>query len=98
MSYARPSSETCRAELAAPGNGGWSSREGAAVYPQAWADETKDDNMARRDSSLWFYVGLFFLCMSTLILQIIQTRILSVMSFYYLAFLSITMAMVARPP
>jgi hypothetical protein len=49
--------------------------------------------MARRDSSLWFYVGLFFLCMSTLMLQIIQTRILSVMSFYYLAFLSISMAM-----
>ena len=41
----------------------------------------------------WFYAGVFVLCMSTLMLQIIQTRILSVMSFYYLAFLSIGMAM-----
>src|SRR5215813_13853484 len=40
-----------------------------------------------------FFVGLFLLCMSTLMLQIIQTRILSVVSMYYLAFLSISMAM-----
>jgi hypothetical protein len=40
-----------------------------------------------------FFGGLFLLCMSTLMLQIIQTRILSVVSMYYLAFLSISMAM-----
>jgi hypothetical protein len=40
-----------------------------------------------------FFVGLFLLCMSMLMLQIIQTRILSVVSMYYLAFLSISMAM-----
>jgi hypothetical protein len=40
-----------------------------------------------------FFIGLFLLCMSTLMLQIIQTRILSVVSMYYLAFLSISMAM-----
>ena len=45
------------------------------------------------DSPQSFYIGVFLLCMSTLMLQIIQTRILSVMSFYYLAFLSIGMAM-----
>src|SRR3712207_5594482 len=40
-----------------------------------------------------FLTGLFLLCMSTLMLQIIETRILSVVSMYYLAFLSISMAM-----
>ena len=40
-----------------------------------------------------FLIGLFLICMSTLMLQIIQTRILSVVSMYYLAFLSISMAM-----
>src|SRR6266481_4514891 len=40
-----------------------------------------------------FYAGLFLVCMATLMLQIIQTRILSVISMYYLAFLSISMAM-----
>jgi len=41
----------------------------------------------------YFFLGLFLVCMSTLMLQIIQTRILSVVSMYYLAFLSISMAM-----
>ena len=40
-----------------------------------------------------FYSGLFLVCMATLMLQIIQTRILSVISMYYLAFLSKSMAM-----
>jgi hypothetical protein len=40
-----------------------------------------------------FYSGVFLLCMSILMLQIVQTRILSVVSMYYLAFLSISMAM-----
>jgi hypothetical protein len=40
-----------------------------------------------------FLLGLFLVCMATLMLQIIQTRILSVVSMYYLAFLSIGMAM-----
>jgi hypothetical protein len=40
-----------------------------------------------------FLAGLFLICMATLMLQIIQTRILSVVSMYYLAFLSISMAM-----
>jgi hypothetical protein len=40
-----------------------------------------------------FLFGLFLLCMCTLMLQVIQTRILSVVSMYFLAFLSISMAM-----
>jgi hypothetical protein len=41
----------------------------------------------------WFLLGLFLICMCTLMLQIIQTRILSVISYYHLAFLSISIAM-----
>ena len=40
-----------------------------------------------------FFIGLFLLCMSTLLVQIVQTRLLSVMGRYYLAFFSISMAM-----
>src|SRR5262245_10171110 len=40
-----------------------------------------------------FLLGLFVLCASTLMLQIIEIRILSVVSMYYVAFLSISMAM-----
>jgi hypothetical protein len=40
-----------------------------------------------------FYAGLFLLCMSVLMLQIAETRILSVVAYYYLAFLTISMAM-----
>jgi len=46
-----------------------------------------------RRSAVAFYTGVFLLCMSVLMLQIIQTRILSVTSLYYMAFLSISMAM-----
>src|ERR1700730_1731763 len=47
---------------------------------------------ARRAKS-FFFVGLFTICMCGLMLQIIETRILSVMSWYHLAFLAISMAM-----
>jgi hypothetical protein len=40
-----------------------------------------------------FLTGLFLVCMSGLMLQIIETRILSVVSYYYLAFFAISMAM-----
>lgn len=40
-----------------------------------------------------FMAGVFLLCMSVLMVQIIQTRILSVVSLYYMAFFSISMAM-----
>jgi hypothetical protein len=42
---------------------------------------------------LRFYVGVFLIAASGLMLQLIQTRILSVMLWYYLAFLIIGMAM-----
>jgi hypothetical protein len=42
---------------------------------------------------LGFLLGLFLICMCTLMLQIIQTRILSVISYYHLAFFSISIAM-----
>jgi hypothetical protein len=40
-----------------------------------------------------FFAGLFLLCMSILLTQIVQTRLLSVIGRYYLAFFSISMAM-----
>ena len=40
-----------------------------------------------------FLIGLFLICMCVLMLQIIETRILSVISYYYLAFFAISMAM-----
>jgi len=44
-------------------------------------------------AKLYFFIGLFLICMCGLMLQIIETRILSVISWYHLAFLSISMAM-----
>src|ERR1041385_4480220 len=40
-----------------------------------------------------FLAGLFLVCMCALMLQIVETRILSVISFYHLAFFAISMAM-----
>jgi spermidine synthase len=40
-----------------------------------------------------FYGGLFFITAGTLMLQILQTRILSVVAWYHLAFFAISMAM-----
>ena len=40
-----------------------------------------------------FYLGVFFVTASTLMLQVIQTRVLSVMLWYYVAFLVISLAM-----
>ncbi|HYM03187.1 MAG TPA: hypothetical protein VET85_09595 [Stellaceae bacterium] len=41
----------------------------------------------------FFYGGVFLLCLTTLVLQILQTRILSVISYYHLTFFAISMAM-----
>lgn len=43
--------------------------------------------------SLKFYAGLFLIAACTLMLQVVQTRILSVVAWYHLAFLAISMAM-----
>jgi hypothetical protein len=53
-------------------------------------------NVCRGDAMLRkaaFLAGLFLLCGCVLILQIVETRILSVISFYHLAFFAISMAM-----
>lgn len=44
-------------------------------------------------SKLKFYVGLSLVTACTLILQVVQTRILSVVAWYHLAFFAISMAM-----
>src|SRR4029077_9849575 len=41
----------------------------------------------------FLYGGVFLICASVTALQIVETRLLSVTSYYYLAFLSISMAM-----
>jgi hypothetical protein len=40
-----------------------------------------------------FLAGLFLICMCSLMLQILETRMLSVISWYYVAFFAISMAM-----
>ena len=46
-----------------------------------------------RRTMLLFLTGLFLICMCGLMLQIMETRLLSVMAWYYLAFFAISMAM-----
>ena len=46
-----------------------------------------------RHDAFAFLAGVFLLCMSILMIQIVQTRMLSVVSLYYMAFFSISMAM-----
>src|SRR5436190_12854836 len=41
----------------------------------------------------WFFVGVFLTCACGLMLQIMETRILSVIGYYYLAFFAIGVAM-----
>ena len=47
----------------------------------------------RRPRPAAFFLGLLLLCASTLMYEITLTRLLSVVSWYYLAFVSISMAM-----
>ena len=42
---------------------------------------------------LWFYIGVFLTSLAALMLEIVQTRILSVVVWYHLAFLVISLAM-----
>ena len=46
-----------------------------------------------RRTMLLFLAGLFLICMCVLMLQIVETRMLSVIAWYYLAFFAISMAM-----
>src|SRR5262245_46487051 len=56
------------------------------------AGRTNMNNDVGRAKPL-FFAGLFLVCMCGLMLQIIETRILSVITWYHLAFLAISMAM-----
>ena len=40
-----------------------------------------------------FFAGLLALCAGTLMYEVVLTRVLSVVSWYYLAFVSVSMAM-----
>ena len=46
-----------------------------------------------RRAKLLFLTGLFLVCMCSLMLQIMETRLLSVIAWYYLAFFAISIAM-----
>jgi len=51
------------------------------------------DYQPAKRSMTAFLLGLFLLCASTLVYEVVLTRLLSVMCWYYLAFVSISMAM-----
>src|SRR3954468_11893853 len=44
-------------------------------------------------SAFSFLLGVFLICMCGLMLQIVETRIMSVIAFYHMAFFAISMAM-----
>ena len=46
-----------------------------------------------RPNRRWFLLGVFLITFAVLVLQVVQTRILSVISWYYLAFFAISVAM-----
>jgi hypothetical protein len=48
---------------------------------------------ANADEMRAFFIGLLLLCACTLMFEVILTRLLSVVSWYYLAFVSVSMAM-----
>ena len=48
---------------------------------------------AARPDRRWFLLGVFLITFAVLVLQVVQTRILSVISWYYLAFFAISVAM-----
>jgi predicted membrane-bound spermidine synthase len=47
----------------------------------------------RKRGAAPFFVGVFLICMCSLMLQIVQTRVISVIVYYHLAFFAISMAM-----
>jgi hypothetical protein len=61
--------------------------------PNASGQLTRHSEAETALSTGGFYAGLFLITSSTLMLQLIQTRILSVVAWYHLAFFVISMAM-----
>ena len=50
-------------------------------------------NFPARHRAAPFLIGVFLICMCSLMLQIVQTRVISVIVYYHLAFFAISMAM-----
>src|SRR5271156_700879 len=55
--------------------------------------EVEKDQIDRAEPTLSFLSGLFLLSAGTLMYEVVLTRLLSVLSWYYLAFVSVSMAM-----
>jgi hypothetical protein len=53
----------------------------------------KTDNPSQKLKGIFFYSGVFLITAATLILQIVETRIISVIAWYHLAFFVISVAM-----
>jgi hypothetical protein len=48
---------------------------------------------ARSGSAIWLIAGLFFITLATLMLEVLDTRLLSVLTWYHLSFLAVSVAM-----
>src|SRR3984893_3025234 len=64
-----------------------------SVHTSCQSTQMSMSMLSLSKSKPWFLLGLFLICMCTLMMQIIETRILSVISWYHLAFFAISMAM-----
>ena len=69
------------------------STDRAAAAQQYPAVTAADGGKLTAPSQFFFFAGVFLLTLTTLMLEIIQTRILSVVSWYYFAFFIISIAM-----
>ena len=69
------------------------STDRAAAARQYPAVTAADGGKLTAPSQFFFFAGVFLLTLTTLMLEIIQTRILSVVSWYYFAFFIISIAM-----
>ena len=54
---------------------------------------TEMPDVVTRRGIIPFLLGVFFICMCALMLQIVETRVISVIVYYYMAFFAISMAM-----
>src|SRR5580765_5163571 len=58
----------------------------------AMGKNTMASGFSRRGAAP-FFLGVFLICMCGLMLQIVETRLISVIAYYHLAFFAISMAM-----
>jgi hypothetical protein len=64
-----------------------------AIEAQIGQDAPYTRTDERRLDRHWFYSGLFLTTLATLALEILDTRFLSVMSWYHISFFAVSMAM-----